>query len=198
MKKRSNAARIGLLGISALAMGGCDDRDTAVTFFDDVESCTASAERLGLTTEDCERGFAEAMTEHASHAPRYEDLALCEELHGTDACAPAEEADAVAGGSGSFMPFIAGYLIGNSLANRGANSATIASRPLYSTQSGSMAFSNGANAGPMASGQMGRTSASAMTAPRGPAVSAPLTRAEVTQRGGFGAFRSGGMGSAGS
>lgn len=194
MKKRSNAARIGLLGISALALGACDDQDTAVTFFDDVESCTASAERLGLTTEDCERGFAEAMSEHVSHAPRYEDLALCEEMHGADACARGEETDAGTGGGGFFMPLIAGYLIGNSLANRGS----MAARPLYPTPTGSMAFSNGANAGPLVSGQTGRASASAMAAPRGPAVSAPLTRAEVTRRGGFGAFRSGGIGSAGS
>ena len=56
------------------------------------------------------------MAEHAVLAPRYDELALCEEQHGAEACAPVEVAGGVpgeaagseagvtqAGGSG-FMP----------------------------------------------------------------------------------------------
>ena len=91
---RSTAVRGVLLGVSAFALAACDE-PVDLTFFSDVDQCTAAAaESSEFSAGDCDRAFEQAMAEHAVLAPRYDELALCEEQHGAEACAPVE----VAGG----------------------------------------------------------------------------------------------------
>ena len=102
---------------------------------------------------DCERSFEQALAEHAVLAPRYDELALCEEQHGEGACAPVEAAGGVpasptteeatqAGGRASFMPFFMGYMIGNTLSSN--RPGGYAGRPVYRDAQGQFFTSEGA------------------------------------------------------
>jgi uncharacterized protein YgiB involved in biofilm formation len=193
-RKRSRAAAALLTGAGALALAGCDEpRD--LTFFESAEQCRGAAGFSDFAEADCEAAFATAQAEHATQAPRYDSLSLCEERHGEGACAPPAEAggapdDARAqGGGASFMPFLMGYMMGNMMSS---GAAAYAGRPLYrDAATGGLRTSEGR---PMAFGAPGsRVAGSAaqirpVTAAR---PVAPMTRATVAERGGFGAARTG-------
>ena len=92
---RSTTVQAGLLGLSAFALAACDE-PVDLTFFDGVQACReAAAESSEFSVGDCDRSFEQALAEHAVLAPRYDELALCQEQHGEGACATAE----VAGGA---------------------------------------------------------------------------------------------------
>lgn len=196
---RSTAVRGALLGMSAFALTACEE-PIDLTFFSDVDQCTAAAaESSEFSVGDCNRAFEQALAEHAVLAPRYDELALCEEQHGVEACAPVE----VAGGASSeepvasqagvgFMPFFMGYMIGNALGR--SSPGGYAGRPVYSGAKGGLFSSDGRRMGFAGPGSTVRGTPAAVRAPALSAPMAPMTRATVSTRGGFGAARTASFG----
>lgn len=196
---RSRTVRGALLGISAFALTACEE-PIDLTFFSDVDQCTAAAaESSEFSVGDCERAFEQALAEHAVRAPRYDELALCEEQHGAEACAPVEVAGGVPGeepvasqaGMG-FMPFFMGYMIGNALGR--SSPGGYAGRPVYSDAKGGLFSSDGKKMGFAGPGSTVRGTPAAVRAPALSAPMAPMTRATVSTRGGFGAARTASFG----
>lgn len=203
---RSRAVRATLLGATAFALAACEE-PVDLTFFADAEQCkAAAAESPEFSEGDCERSFEQAMTEHAVLAPRYDELALCEEQHGENACAPSQSAggapdEATQGGgepaqaSGvgpSFMPFFMGYMMGNMLSS--GRPGGYAGRPVYKDTKGQFFSTDGRKLGFSGAGSQVRGSPSQLQAPNLTRVAAPMTRAVVSTRGGFGAARAASFG----
>ena len=199
---RSTEVRGALLGVSAFVLTACDE-PVDLTFFPDVDQCTAAAAENGeFSAGDCERAFKQAMAEHAVLAPRYDELALCEEEHGAEACAPVEVAggapgeaagpETVAHTGGGFMPFFMGYMMGNALGRSAAGD--YAGRPVYADARGQLFSTDGRKMGFAGPGSTVRATPAALRTPALGAPVAPMTRATVSARGGFGATRAGGFG----
>lgn len=219
---RSTTVRGALLGMSAFALTACEE-PVDLTFFTDLDQCkAAAAESTEFSAGDCNRAFEQALAEHAVLAPRYDELPLCQEQHGPDACAPTEVAGGVpdevaadevvavelaagevageaapgdtetAGGGASFMPFFMGYMMGNAL---GSNTpGGYAGRPVYADTKGQVFNTDGRR---MAFAGAGSTVRGVPSTVRQPAVMkpvAPMTRAVVSARGGFGAARAASFG----
>lgn len=201
-RKRSGAVRVSLLGLSAFTLAACEE-PIDLTFFSDVEQCRSAAEEAAeFSVADCDRSFAQAMAEHRVVAPRYDDHALCEEQHGQGACGTEEEVGLVPSVEGegqevrtagsSFAPFFMGYMMGNMLSSRGPGG--YAGRAIYTDTQGRAFTSQGRQMAFNGPGTTARGSAAMMQAPNMSRPLAPMTRATVSSRGGFGAARSASFG----
>ena len=200
---RSRSVRATLLGAGAFALSACEE-PVDLTFFTDVGQCkAAAAESTEFSEGDCERSFEQALAEHAVLAPRYDELALCEEQHGEGACGPSEaaggapdpqpqgEAAQTAAGP-SFMPFFMGYMIGNMLSSN--RPGGYGGRPVYRDAKGQFFSSDGRKFGFTGAGTQARGTPSQVRPPALSQVAAPMTRASVSARGGFGAARTSSFG----
>lgn len=184
-RKRSRHVALMLAGSAVLALAACEDERVDAQSFPDLQSCVAAAKdnSLWFTEDDCRNNFANAEKELLETAPRYESKELCEQEHGAGKCEtdPTQTAQNPGGGF-SFMPMLMGFMLGSMLSRGGG----IFSQPMvqtadgrYSTPKGDQSFASNRGAGKVP-GQ---------TFTRGPTTmgQAPLTRAAVAQRGGFGA-----------
>ncbi|MGL4311519.1 MAG: DUF1190 domain-containing protein [Paracoccaceae bacterium] len=191
MQKRSGHVALALLGAAAFGLSGCGEEETDARAFPDKQSCLTAVEEGGwFSAADCETAFAEAEALHRETAPRYESRELCEQEHGAGACGADTVAGNPQGGGSIFMPLIAGYLIGSALGNARA----VSSQPLVKTPGGGFATPDGGtrlsnNSG---SGKIGTSAFSKAPTTLG---KAPMTKAQVAQRGGFG--KTGGLRSSG-
>ncbi|MFC0342275.1 DUF1190 domain-containing protein [Paracoccus niistensis] len=188
-RKRSRHVALLLAGAAVLTLAACEDDAVDAQAFPDLNSCIAAAQEDGLwfTEEDCRTQFAAAEQTHLETAPRYESRELCEEQHGAGACGadPAAGDPATAqqqgGGGFSFMPLLVGYMMGSMLSRGGG----VFSQPMvrtptgYSTPSGNQTFASNSGSGRVP----------ATTFNRAPTTMGqqPMSRAQVAQRGGFGA-----------
>lgn len=182
-RKRSRHVALALAGTAVLALAACEDDKVDAQAFPDVESCIAAAEKDGLffTAEDCRTQFAAAQQELLETAPRYESKELCEQEHGAGACGSDPAATQQQGGGFSFMPLLVGYMMGSMLSRGGG----VFSQPMvktpggFSTPAGNQTFASNTGAGKVP----------ATTFNRAPSTigKAPMSRAQVAQRGGFGA-----------
>lgn len=185
-RKRSRHVALVLAGTAVMALSACEDDKVDAQAFPDLQSCLAASEKDGLwfTADDCRTQFAAAEKEHLETAPRYESRELCEQEHGAGACGadPAQSgAQQQQGGGFSFMPLLVGYMMGSMLSRGGG----VFSQPMvrtpggFSTPSGNQTFASNTGAGRVP----------ATTFNRAPATigKAPMTRTQVSQRGGFGA-----------
>lgn len=187
-KLRSRHVRLALLGAAAFGMSGCLPEDVATEVFPTLAECTAAAQAGtgDYTEQDCVDAFALAEVAHQQTAPRYDELALCEEQHGGECTV---DASASASGGGSiFMPLMMGYMMGSMLNN---GRATMAAQPLYRTAAGTYSTPSGAtnlnsNRGAVALAPTNFRAAAPTSAAQ------PMTRANVRASGGFGAGRTGG------
>ncbi|PZX15805.1 uncharacterized protein YgiB involved in biofilm formation [Palleronia aestuarii] len=181
MRKRSRRVALCIVGAAAFSLAGCREEQVEAQAYPDLQSCEDAAARDGLLSSDeCAEAFAEARDLHVEAAPRYDSIAVCEEQHGEGNCG-SEEQVAGTGGSGIFMPLLAGYLIGNMLGGRGMARA----QPLYRTPDGrftdagrSSVFSSNTGKARMSSAQFAR--------PATTMGQAPMSRAAAASRGGFG------------
>lgn len=178
MRKRSATVALTLMG-AAFVLTGCKEDSTEASSFPDVASCRAEAANgsLAFTAEDCDAAFAQAQADHEETAPRYEALAVCEEQHGVGNC----EQQAQPGGGFSFMPLIAGMLIGQMLGGgRG-----FMSQPLVNTANGRYATPGGTQVAT----NTGRGAMNTAAFNKAPSTvgKPPMTQADVMRRGGFGA-----------
>ncbi|QUS37310.1 DUF1190 domain-containing protein [Falsirhodobacter algicola] len=176
MRKRSATVALTLMG-AAFALSGCREDRTEASSFPDLASCRAEAEAgsLNFTPADCDAAFAQAQADHEETAPRYDALAVCEEEHGVGNC----EQQAEAGGGFSFMPLLAGMMIGQMLGGRG-----IMSQPLVNTANGRFATPGGTSV----ASNNGRGAMNASAFQKAPATVGrpPMSQADVMRRGGFG------------
>ena len=187
-KLRSRNVRIALLGAAAFGLSGCVPEDVATQVFPSLAECRAAALDLtgAFSVEDCEQAFALAEVAHNETAPRYNELALCEEQHGGECTV--DPAAASSGGGSIFMPLMMGYMMG-SMMNNGR--AAMAAQPLYRTASGTFSTPSGAtnlnaNRGAINLAPTNFRAAAPTSAAQ------PMSRATVRATGGFGAARTGG------
>lgn len=180
MRRRSKTVALSLMGAAAFTLSACKEEATDVTSFPDLASCQAEAASgsLAFTADDCATAFAQAEADFQETAPRYDSLAVCEEQHGAGNCG--DDTAQQSGGGFSFMPLLAGYMIGSMLSGgRG-----FASQPLANTANGRFATPGG-SAVTTNSGS-GRLGAAAFTKAPATVGQPPMTRASVAARGGFG------------
>lgn len=186
-RKRSRHVALVLAGTTTLALAACEDDRVDAQSFPDLESCIAASKDNGLwfSEEDCRTNFAAAQQEYLETAPRYESKELCEQEHGVGNCGSdpaAQDSAQNSGGGFSFMPLLVGYMMGSMLSRGGG----IFSQPMvntpdgrYSTPKGNQTFASNRGAGKVAP----------TTFQRAPSTigKAPMSAAQVSQRGGFGA-----------
>ncbi len=183
-RKRSRHVALVLAGSAVMAVAACEDDRVDAQSFPDLQSCIAAAQEnsLWFTEQDCRDNFANAAQEYLETAPRYESRELCEQEHGPGKCEgdPTQTAQN-SGGGFSFMPMLMGFMLGSMMSRGGG----IFSQPMvqtadgrYSTPKGDQSFASNRGAGKVP----------AQTFTRGPTTmgQAPLSRAAVAQRGGFG------------
>ncbi|MDH2326664.1 DUF1190 domain-containing protein [Cereibacter sp. SYSU M97828] len=181
MRKRSRSVALALVGAAAFTLSACREEESDVTSFPDLASCKAQADAgsLAFTAEDCAEAFAQAEADHLATAPRYDSQQVCEEQHGVGNCGT----DAVQqpGGGFSFLPLIAGYMIGSMMSGgRG-----FASQPLVNTANGRFATPGGTSI--TTNNGAGKLNAAAFNKAPTTVGKPPMSRADVASRGGFGA-----------
>lgn len=180
--------RAALLGASAFGLSACEeDPEVAAQAFPDLEACLAADDAVA-DPADCEAAHAAALQAHEASAPRYDERALCEAEHGGDCVEEVRP-----GGSHVFLPLMAGYLMGRGLSG---GRAGLVSSPLYGVGGaggGGYATASGATRVASVSGPA-TVRASGFRPAAATATQAPLSRATVASRGGFGAARASGGG----
>ncbi|WBU51768.1 DUF1190 domain-containing protein [Paracoccus sp. SCSIO 75233] len=184
IRKRSRHVALFLAGTAVMGLAACEEEKTDAAAFPDLQSCIAEAEKgsLFFTAEDCETQFAEAQQTHLETAPRYDSKELCEQEHGAGNCETDPAAQNQSGGGSIFMPLFMGYMLGSMLGGgRG-----VTSQPMVRTASGNYATPDGKQSFATNRGT-GRVSSSAFTKAPTTMGKAPMTPAQVSQRGGFGA-----------
>lgn len=186
-RKRSRHVALVLAGTATLALAACEDDRVDAQSFPDLASCVAASKdsSLWFTEDDCRKNFAAAEKEYLETAPRYESKELCEQEHGAGNCGddPAQPAAAQNSGGGfSFMPLLMGYMMGSMMSRGGG----LFSQPMvktpdgrYSTPSGNQSFASNSGGGKVAASAFQRAP-STIGKP-------PMSAAQVSQRGGFGA-----------
>ncbi len=178
--KRSRHASLVILGAAAFALAGCQETKTEAAAFPDLASCKAAASADGwFSAEDCEATFAEAQAVHDETAPRYESQALCEEEHGPGACGADSVSGSGGGGGSIFMPLLMGYMLGQALGG-----GRPMAQPVMQKAGGGFATPNGASISRL--GGSGSISATAFDKAPVTKGLAPMTKAQVQSRGGFG------------
>ncbi|KAA2316269.1 DUF1190 domain-containing protein [Pseudooceanicola sediminis] len=182
MRPRSRTVALSILGASAFALAGCREEQVDAQAFPDLASCKAASQADGLIPAGaCETAFSEAEQLHVEAAPRYDSIAVCEEQHGQGACG--SERQVSEGGSGSiFMPLMAGYLVGSMLSGR---SGMVGAQPLYRTSDGRYTNAGGTAAYSSNSGKA-KLRSSLFQRPTSTIGKAPMTKATLSSRGGFG------------
>ncbi len=172
--KRSRHVALFLAGAAVMTLAACEEEKTDAAAFPDLESCVAEAQKgsLFFTEQDCQTQFAQARQDYLETAPRYESKELCEQEHGAGNCAVGS----------IFMPLFMGYMLGSMLGGgRG-----VFSQPMvrtanggFSTPAGNQSFASNRGTGKVASSTFNKAPSTIGKA--------PMTRAQVSQRGGFGA-----------
>lgn len=110
--KRSALVRLVLIGSSPFTLSACGEEPQPAFVYATPEDCIRDGQ---MGADACREEYENAKLEHARTAPRYNDQADCESDFGTGACQ-------VAPGYGrSFMPLMAGYLIGRMMAPKNDN-----------------------------------------------------------------------------
>ena len=177
MRKRSATVALTLMG-AAFVLSGCKEDETQASSFPDAAACKAQVAQgsLAFTAEDCDAAFAQAQADHNATAPRYDALAVCEEQHGAGNC----EQQAQPGGGFSFMPLLAGMLIGQMLGGRGG----FMSQPLSRTANGRFTTPGGTQVATNTG--KGPMSATAFNKAPSTVGKPPMTQADAMRRGGFG------------
>ena len=183
-RKRSRHVALFLAGSAVLTLAACEEEKTDAAAFPDLQSCVAEAQKgsLFFTEADCQTQFAAAEQTHLETAPRYDSKQLCEQEHGVGNCETDPTVQNQSGGGSIFMPMLMGYMIGSMLGGgRG-----VMSQPMVRTAQGGFATPDGKQTFANNRGT-GKVSGSTFT--KGPSTigKAPMTPAQVSQRGGFGA-----------
>lgn len=183
MSKRSKTVALSILGAASFALAGCQEEKIEAQAYPDLATCKAEVGQGGLaSTEACDVAFAQAQALHVEAAPRYDSIEVCESQHGEGACDSEQAQVGSSGSNGIFMPLLTGYLIGNMLSGR---SGLAGSQPMYSKAGGG--YTNAAGSASYSSNKgKGSLGSSQFAKPAATAGKAPMTKASIASRGGFG------------
>ncbi|MEZ2219808.1 DUF1190 domain-containing protein [Rhizobium sp. RCC_161_2] len=107
---------VSLLLMGTAALTSCGQKDNTAKIYKDVDACLADK---AFSADECRSDFAAAEKERQQNAPAYETVAACEKDYGANDCQPTTSAHQA--GMGHFIPFMAGYLVGNASRNFNAN-----------------------------------------------------------------------------
>lgn len=137
MRRRLTGRRpilaLGTIAGVSLSLAGCAGDPPAEAMFTSVDQCV----QAGWDQQVCSATFQDAMQTHLTEAPRFDGLAACEAEYGEGQCS---QQQASGGGSGFFIPFMAGYMMSTAFNNlndyeaRRRNGYTPA--PIYRTRDG--------------------------------------------------------------
>jgi uncharacterized protein YgiB involved in biofilm formation len=173
--KRTRTTRLLLMGLTPFVLSACDlaggrQSTDAEYLFPNAEACVQSGQ---YSAEDCQAAFQTAWNEHEATAPRYPSEQACSQQHGSSACIETQDAT----GSSSFIPFMAGMLMGRAF-NTGF------ARPAYYGRDRSVMAGNGqywrGGSNPMDPQRTGTGNARALPPPPSPG------RVVTQSRSGFG------------
>lgn len=104
--KRSRLVRLALMGSTPFMLAACGEEPKPGYVYSSVQDCLLQGQ---LGEAECRAEFDAAQAEHQRTAPRYKSQADCEADFGAQACQAAPQAT---GGTGWFMPAMAGFLVG--------------------------------------------------------------------------------------
>lgn len=144
--KRTRTTRLLLMGLSPLVLAACNnsspyssnaDKASVETLFPSAQSCIDSGAH---PVEDCHAAFATALAEHQANAPRYDSAQACAEQHGEGACTTEQTSS----GQSSFLPFMAGMLMGRAF-NTGFSRPAYQGRTQPITSGAGQYWSGGSN-----------------------------------------------------
>ncbi len=178
MLKRSRRVTPAILGsMMALSlMTACGEPEEEASVFENIEQCVADGQ---MTQTECQQMYQQAKAQHQDVAPKFDSKADCEAEFGVGQCEPQGGASGetssqttVVHHHSSFMPIMAGIMIGNAL-----------SQPLYRPYSGGSYGAFMTNRGMPVSTMVGRQRIS-----RSIVTSRPTRTTTTLRRGGFGAM----------
>ena len=139
-----------------------------------------------LSKGECAKSWDEALKHHETTAPKFASIADCEKEYGEGKCVAPRS-----GGSGSFIPVMAAFMIGRAWGSQGYAAAPLVRRP--QDQPGQYAFTSGRYAGgPAGAGWWGGGGASRSSSGSsgggwwGRSSSSSSSSVSTTSRGGFG------------
>ena len=95
------------IGIAAVVMSGCSGSEQ-VKVVKSPEDCASNTD---LNLKQCEAAYKKALAEAERTGPKYSSMQLCEAEFGAGQCTQRS-------GSSTFMPLMAGFLVGQALSNR--------------------------------------------------------------------------------
>jgi len=102
------------LGVAAIFLSACGDKQQEAAVFTSVDDCTNANPEFA---EKCKTAYEEAIKEAERTGPKYNTQRDCESEFGNNQC------NVVRNESGSFfMPFMAGYMLSNLMSPRGYSS----------------------------------------------------------------------------
>lgn len=124
--KRSRAVTLTIMSTITMAACGDDVPPPAPSTYATVQECVAG----GNPQDVCLKTFEDAVATHNQTAPAFPDKDTCERGVDVDSCVPAQRRQPDGSLSNVFVPAMAGYILGNALANRGGG-GSYGSGPVY-------------------------------------------------------------------
>ncbi|KZD01039.1 DUF1190 domain-containing protein [Oceanibaculum pacificum] len=178
--RRSRSIKLLFMSASVVALTACGE-EIQTGVYDTVERCA-----LENPVAECEKSLAAARQVHEETAPRFQAKEDCEQEFGPGRCEPSGVTGGVAGGAAgeqqqasagsTFIPFMMGYMLANSL-----RSSSVAAQPVYQ-RNGASGFFTGT--GSKVSDGLGRTMVNSASS----VAKAPAMRAPIVARGGFSSY----------
>jgi uncharacterized protein YgiB involved in biofilm formation len=122
-RKRSRQARLVLMGLAPLAVGGCMQETQEAVLYPDAEACIAAGT---LPADQCRAAYQSALAASQSNAPQYTQRADCVADFSEAQCRQERS-------GGYFLPLMSGFLLGRAM-SPGAGSAY--AQPMYRPRNG--------------------------------------------------------------
>lgn len=122
MMRSKSLTLTSLMAGASLTLGACDgtpqvsqaeaqlNKDPVEAFaYASLDQCKAEDK---VSDEECDKGYAAALKDNETSAPKYAEQASCEDVYGAGQCVPRSQAN----GHGSFFtPLLTGFIIGRML-----------------------------------------------------------------------------------
>lgn len=170
MKRWNSTSIVGLVSVSAIMLAACEEPKVDGAIFDNLQQCI---DDRGIPSDQCERSYKEARSQHAAVAPKYTSEQDCQADFGAGKCEKAPYRSST--GGSIFMPMMAGYMMGSFL---GGRRSSVFSQPLYRSARDPKTYRTADNRA--AGSTTGRTQIARS------ATSRPSVKSSTIRRGGFG------------
>lgn len=168
---------------AVLLVAGCEQHDQTVTMYQNADDCSQAHPSMA---EQCQTSYKQAQQEAIKTAPKYATQADCVAEFGEGQCTATptsansgtEQTAQTQQSGGSWMPLLAGYMMGRMMSGGFAQQPLFTSKTANSPMNGKFVDATGRSLGPATYGRTTKVDKSAM-APK------PVTTKTIT-RGGFG------------